>query len=189
LASNKIIMKKTLLLIAGIAITNIFYAQIFVGKTCSTHFFSKTSMKDIEAKSNTSKPVLDPASGSFQMRIQNTSFKFESSFMEEHFNENYMESEKYPYTTFKGKINEKVDYTKDGEYKVTCTGAMDMHGTINQIITLGTLTVKGKEITMVSKFKIKPADYKIKVPSLYVKEIAEEIDVDITTLMEPYVKK
>jgi polyisoprenoid-binding protein YceI len=159
-----------------------------MGKTCVTHFFSKTSMKDIEASSNTAKPVLDAASGNFQMRIQNTSFKFESSFMQEHFNENYMESEKYPYDTFKGKINEKVDYTKDGEYKVTCTGTMEMHGATQQITTNGTITVKGKEVTIVSKFKVKPADYKIKVPSLYVKEIAEEIDVDINTVMEPYKK-
>ncbi len=182
-------MKKIFLVAASVAITNIMQAQIYMGKTCVTHFFSKTSMKDIEAKSNTAKPVLDAASGNFQMRIQNTSFKFESSFMEEHFNENYMESEKFPYATFKGKINEKVDYAKDGDYKVTCTGSMEMHGTTNQITTSGTLTVKGKEVTIVSKFKVKPADYKIKVPSLYVKEIAEEIDVDITTVLEPYVKK
>lgn len=182
-------MKKSFLLIAGIVIINSTQAQIYAGKTCITHFFSKTSMKDIEATSNTAKPVLDAASGAFQMRVQNTSFKFESSFMQEHFNENYMESEKYPYDTFKGKINEKVDYTKDGEYKVTCTGTMDMHGVTQQITTPGTVTVKGSQVTVYSKFKVKPADYKIKVPSLYVKEIAEEIDVDITTVMEPYVKK
>jgi polyisoprenoid-binding protein YceI len=181
-------MKKVFLVATAFIVVNITQAQIYMGKTCVTHFFSKTSMKDIEASSNTAKPVLDAASGSFQMRIQNTSFKFESSFMQEHFNENYMESEKYPYDTFKGKINEKVDYTKDGEYKVTCTGTMEMHGATQQITTPGTLTVKGKEITIVSKFKVKPADYKIKVPSLYVKEIAEEIDVDINTVMEPYKK-
>ena len=182
-------MKKIFLVVASVLLTNSIQAQIYMGKTCVTHFFSKTSMKDIEATSNTAKPVLDAASGNFQMRIQITSFKFESSFMQEHFNENYMESEKYPYATFKGKINEKVDYTKDGIYPVTCTGTMDMHGTTKQITTQGTITVKGKEITIVSKFKAKPADYNIKVPSLYVKEIAEEIDVDIATVMEPYVKK
>lgn len=182
-------MKKIFLIATSLVIANVAQAQIYMGKTCTTHFFSKTSMKDIEAKSNTAKPVLDAVSGSFQMRLQNTSFKFESSFMEEHFNENYMESEKYPYATFKGKINEKVDYTKDGENKVTCTGTMEMHGTTQQITTTGTLTVKGNQITVISKFKIKPADYKIKVPSLYVKEIAEEIDVDINAVLEPYVKK
>ena len=182
-------MKKVILLAASLVLVNLTQAQIYMGKTCTAHFFSKTSMKDIEAKSNTAKPVLDAASGNFQMRIQNTSFKFESSFMEEHFNENYMESEKFPYTTFKGKINEKIDYTKDGENKVTCTGTMEMHGTPQEITVPGTVTVKGKEVTIYSKFKIKPADYKIKVPSLYVKEIAEEIDVDITAVLEPYVKK
>jgi len=181
-------MKKVFLVAAALVIANMTQAQIYMGKSCVTHFFSKTSMKDIEASSNTAKPVLDAASGSFQMRIQNTSFKFESSFMQEHFNENYMESEKFPFSTFKGKINEKVDYTKDGENKVTCTGTMDMHGITQQITMPGTLTVKGKEVSIVSKFKIKPADYKIKVPSLYVKEIAEEIDVDINTVMEPYKK-
>jgi hypothetical protein len=182
-------MKKSLLLIAGVVLINNIQAQIYAGKTCVTHFFSKTSMKDIEATSNTAKPVLDAASGAFQMRVQNTSFKFESSFMQEHFNENYMESEKYPFDTFKGKINEKVDYAKDGEYKVTCTGTMEMHGVTQQITAPGTVSVKGNQVTIYSKFKVKPADYKIKVPSLYVKEIAEEIEVDITTVMEPYVKK
>ncbi|HXU28121.1 MAG TPA: YceI family protein [Bacteroidia bacterium] len=181
-------MKKVFLVAAALVVANMTQAQIYMGKSCVTHFFSKTSMKDIEAKSNTAKPVLDAASGNFQMRVQNTSFKFESSFMEEHFNENYMESEKNPFSTFKGKINEKVDYTKDGTYNVTCTGTMDMHGTTQQVTMPGTLTVKGKEVTIISKFKIKPADYKIKVPSLYVKEIAEEIDVDINTVMEPYKK-
>src|ERR1700751_4641557 len=99
-------MKKAIFLLASVVIANMTQAQIYAAKTCVTHFFSKTAMKDIEAKSNTAKPILDAASGNFQMRVQNTSFKFESSFMEEHFNENYMESEKNPYTTFKGKINE-----------------------------------------------------------------------------------
>lgn len=182
-------MKKILLTAATIVAVNVAQAQIYMAKSCVTHFFSKTSMKDIEAKSTTAKPVLDAATGNLQMRVQNTSFKFESSFMEEHFNENYMESEKYPYATFKGKINEKIDYSKDGTYNVTCTGTMEMHGVTQQITATGTLTIKGKEVTIVSKFKVKPADYKIKVPSLYVKEIAEEIDVDITTMLEPYVKK
>src|SRR6185312_15943658 len=98
-------MKKVFLVAAALVVANMTQAQIYMGKSCVTHFFSKTSMKDIEAKSNTAKPVLDAASGNFQMRVQNTSFKFESSFMEEHFNENYMESEKNPFSTFKGKIN------------------------------------------------------------------------------------
>ncbi|MBS1645870.1 MAG: YceI family protein [Bacteroidetes bacterium] len=181
-------MKNRFFIVISLLMLNSMSAQIYVGKTCLVHFFSKTDMKDIEAGNTIAKPVFDAASGNFQVRIQNTAFKFESSFMQEHFNENYMESDKYPFATFKGKINEKIDYTKNGESKVSCTGTMDMHGVTQTITTEGTLTVKDGTIIMVSKFKIKPADYKIKVPSLYVKEIAEVIDVDISATLEPYKK-
>ncbi|HEX7412432.1 MAG TPA: YceI family protein [Bacteroidia bacterium] len=182
--------KKTIIILVSAVVANVCLAQQFYsGKETTIHFFSKTSMKNIEAKNTISKPILDVTSGAFQVRVPNKQFKFESSFMEEHFNENYMETEKYEYSTFKGKINEKVDYTKDGVNQVTCTGTMDMHGVSLPITAPGTVTVKGNQITVVSKFKLKLADYKIKVPSLYVKEIAEDMDIDITSLMEPYVKK
>ncbi|MHB8258665.1 MAG: YceI family protein [Bacteroidia bacterium] len=181
--------KKTIFILVSAVAANVCLAQLVVGKETTIHFFSKTAMKNIEAKNTIAKPILDEASGAFQVRVPNKQFKFESSFMEEHFNENYMETEKYEYSTFKGKINEKVDYTKDGENQVTCTGTMDMHGVTLPITAPGTITIKGNQVTVVSKFKLKLADYKIKVPSLYVKEIAEEMDVDINSVMEPYVKK
>jgi hypothetical protein len=104
-------------------------AQVYAGteKGTKVHFFSKTAMKDIEATNAFAKPFLKTETGEFIVKLQNKAFRFENSFMQEHFNENYMESEKFPFTTFMGKINEKVDYKKDGEYKVTCTGKMDMH--------------------------------------------------------------
>jgi hypothetical protein len=182
-------MKKILLAVASLLITNLAQAQLYAGKETMIHFLSKASLEDIEAKNTVPKPILDATSGDIQIRIPNKQFKFKSSVMEEHFNENYMETEKYPYTTFKGKINEKVDYTKDGENKVTCTGTMDMHGVIQTITINGTITVKGNQLTVVSKFIVKLVDYKIKVPSLYIKNIAEEIAVDINSVLEPYVKK
>ena len=182
-------MKKTVVLLASIILTNLGYAQLYVGKETVVHFLSKCSMEDIEAKNKVSKPILDPASGAFQVQIANKQFKFSSALMEEHFNENYMETEKYANTTFKGKINEKIDYAKDGENKVTCTGTLDMHGVSLPITVPGIVTIKGKQITVVAKFKVKLVDYKIKVPSLYVKNIAEDIDIDINSVMEPYVKK
>lgn len=109
--------------------------------------------------------------------------------MEEHFNENYMESQKFPNSIFKGKINEKVDYTKDGENKVTVTGKMEIHGVVKDVTIDGTLTVKGTELALSSKFKVKVADYNIKVPSLYVKNIAEVVDVTLNSILEPFQKK
>jgi polyisoprenoid-binding protein YceI len=95
-----------------------------------------------------------------------------------------MESEKYPFSTFKGKMNEKIDLTKDGEHKVTCTGKLEMHGVTQEVTIPGVLKIKNGEITLTSNFKVKLADYKIKVPSLYVKNIAEEIDVDVTAVLK-----
>ncbi len=109
--------------------------------------------------------------------------------MEEHFNENYVESEKFPQATFKGKVNEKIDLTKDGENKVTVTGKMSLHGVTKDVTADGTITKKGDDLVVVSTIKIKVADYNIKVPSLYVQNIAEVVDVNVNITLEPFVKK
>ena len=155
-------MKKAFLVAAGLIIANLAHAQLYAGKESTIHFLSKSSLEDIEAKNKVAKPILDASTGDIQIKIPNKQFKFKSSVMEDHFNENYMETEKYPYTTFKGKINEKVDYKKDGENKVTCTGRMDMHGVTQTITIPGTITVKGNQLTVVSNFMVKLVDLKLK---------------------------
>ena len=109
--------------------------------------------------------------------------------MEEHFNENYMESQKFPNAVFKGKITEKVDFTKDGETKVNVAGKLEIHGVTKEVTLPGTVTVKGNEIKVYAKFPIKVAEYDIKVPSLYVKNIAEVVDVTVNSVLEPFQKK
>lgn len=164
------------------------HGQIFKGKESVIHFLSKSSLEDIEARNTVPIIMADFSTGNVQAKIPNKSFKFSSSFMEEHFNENYMETDKYPVSSFKGKIKEKVDYTKDGEYKVTCEGELDMHGVTNKVVILGVVKVNGGIITLKADFKVKLVDYKIKVPSMYVKNIAEEIGIDLATVMEPLKK-
>jgi polyisoprenoid-binding protein YceI len=181
-------MKKHLFLLTLAFGASVSQSQVFADKAAKTHFLSKSSIEDIEATNKTSVVVMDATNGNVQSQVQIKAFKFSSSFMEEHFNENYMESEKYPFSTFKGKLNEKVDVSKDGEYKVTCTGKLEMHGVTQEVTLPGTLKVKGGEVTLTSNFKVKLADYKIKVPSLYVKNIAEEIDVDVTAILKPLKK-
>jgi hypothetical protein len=183
-------MKKTalgLLLLLGLNSS----AQIFMGKKDATtvSFFSKSPLEDIEAVSKTSVPVYNSATGDLQLRVILTSFKFKSALMEEHFNENYVESEKFPYATFKGKLNEKPEQLVEGENKVTITGKMELHGVTKEMTAQGTLIKKGNEITMNSVFKIKIADYNIKVPSLYVQNIAESVDITFATILVPYEKK
>jgi polyisoprenoid-binding protein YceI len=116
-------------------------------------------------------------------------FKFKNALMEEHFNENYMESNKYPHAFFKGKIKEAIDYSKDTEIDVTLEGELEIHGVKKQAELPAKINIKGKEIGVFSKFKVKVADYNIKVPSLYVKNIAEEVVVTIKSTLEPFSKK
>lgn len=152
-------------------------------------FFSKAPLEDIEGINKKVTMVLKTTTNDIQFGVTMLNFKFSKPLMEEHFNENYVESDKYPICTFKGKINETIDYTKDGEYKVTAKGTMDLHGVAKEVEIPGTLTVKGGNILMNSKFKIKVADYKIKVPSMYVQNIAEEVEVTVNGNLEPFVKK
>ncbi len=155
----------------------------------SIHFLSKSPLEDIDATNKTPLAVFKTETSEIQFGVVMTQFKFKAALMEEHFNENYVESTKYPQATFKGKVNEKMDLTKDGENKVTVTGKMTLHGVTKDITTEGTITKKGDDIVVVSSFKIKVADYNIKVPSLYVQNIAEVVDVTVNITLEPFVKK
>ena len=181
-------MKKTLLFAIATTISTCTFAQIYMAKTCEISFFSKTPIEDIDAVNKATKPLLNTTTGDVQIKIVMTAFVFPKPLMQEHFNENYLESEKYPNAVFKGKINEKVDYTKDGDKKVTVTGKLAMHGVEKDITIPGTLTVKGEEIKMSSAFKIKFDDYKVVIPSLYQGVIPPDTDVKLNAVLEPFKK-
>jgi hypothetical protein len=161
-------------------------AQIYLAKTCEISFFSANSMGDITAVNKTSKPIMDISTGDVQVKISIQGFVFPDPLMQEHFNENYLESDKYPDATFKGKINEPVDYTRDGVTKVTVKGNLEMHGVKKDINFDGTITVKGVEVILETRFKIHIADFHIKIPSLVVKNIAEDIDVKMKGTLDPF---
>ncbi len=152
-------------------------AQIYIGEKCSIKFFSETKMENIDAENKVTKPVFNAANGSFAVQASHTGFMFKSSFMQEHYNENYMESEKFPYAKFTGKVKETIDYSKNGKHEVSIEGKLSMHGVELPRTINGTIDVKDGVITMDSKFDVKVADYKIKVPSLYAEKIAEIIQV------------
>jgi hypothetical protein len=164
------------------------FSQIYVGEKCKITFFSETKLENIDATNSVTKPVFNSKTGDFVIQAQQNAFVFKSAFMQEHYNENYMESEKFPYAKFTGKVKETIDYTKDGEYKVTMDGTLDMHGVALPRTISGTIIVKGGTITMDSKFDVKVADHKIKVPSLYVEKIAEVINVTFHTDMVVFKK-
>lgn len=197
-------MKKLFLFVPLLLCAQVFKAQIYKAKDGTTQisFYSKAPLEDIEAMNKGAIIVLNSTTNDIQIRVSIQNFKFKNSLMEEHFNENYMETDKkgpddangsptYPNrnAVFKGKINEKIDYSQDGEHKVTVTGKMELHGVTRDVTLDGTLKKSGAELVIATKFKIKVADYNIKVPSMYVKNIAEVVDVTVNSTLEPFQKK
>ena len=163
-------------------------AQIYISKACEITFFSATPMEDIEASNKASVPILNTVTNEIAVKVPITSFNFRNSLMQDHFNENYMESDKYPFAIFKGKINEKIDYTKKLCYPVTVTGNMNMHGVEKCIVLPGTVTPEDGKVLIAATFKILLSDYNIKIPSLLTKNIAEEVEVKLNSSLEPFVK-
>ena len=145
----------------------------------SVRFFSSTPVEDIEAENKASLGVLDTKTGNFSVRVPITEFKFKSTLMEDHFNENYMESEKYPNATFKGVIKDPINLGKDGVYKVTADGDFETHGVVQKRQIPLTITVAKGVVTYTSEFKVKLEDHQIKVPTVVFAKIAEVIDVKL----------
>lgn len=164
-------------------------AQIYMADSCRVVFFSAATIEDITATNTVSKPVMSTASGDIQISITIAQFIFRKKLMQEHFNEDYMESDKYPHAVFKGKVNEKVNYTSDGVNKVTVTGVMEMHGVKKTITIPGTITIKNGVIFLAAKFDVAPADYNIKVPTVIGSDVAKQLAITFTATMKPYKAK
>jgi polyisoprenoid-binding protein YceI len=179
-------MKKSIIVIALLMLGHAAFAQKYMTRTGKVSFFSATSVENIEAFNNEAASVLDSKTGDLAFQVPIKSFKFEKALMQEHFNENYMESDKYPKAEYKGKVTDisKVNFAKDGTYNVSTSGKMTMHGVTKDVTIPGTITVKGGDATLNSKFKVKVADYGIKIPSMVVTKVAKEIEVTVNSILK-----
>ena len=179
--NRKFFMKKIILSVALLAITSSVFAQKMMTRTGKVTFFSSTPVENIEAINNDAAAVVDGATGVVKFIVPIKSFKFEKQLMQEHFNENYMESDKFPKAEFNGKISNlsAVNLSKDGSYPAKASGKMTIHGVTKDVVIDGTITVKGGAATMNSKFSVKTSDYGIKIPSVVASKIAEKIEVTV----------
>ena len=162
-------------------------AQKYMTKNGYIGFFSHTPMEDIKADNNQVAGVLDISTGEMVFQALIKSFHFERATMEEHFNENYMESEKFPRSSFKGKITNlsSVDFTKNGSYDVTVEGELTIRDITNKINIRGTLEVVTGGINANSKFFISPEDYKINIPGVVKDKISKDLEVTVTMKYTP----
>jgi hypothetical protein len=176
----------TSLLIVLLVVVLSTHAQNYVTKTGHIKFYSETPIETIEAHNHAVNSALNPKTGDFVFKVLIKSFEFEKALMQEHFNENYMESDTYPNSTFKGKITnlDEIDFSKDGQYDAMVEGELSIHGVTNMVKEKGTFTVDGKKIQGQSVFNVLLEDYKIKVPGAVRKQISESIEVTVDVMLE-----
>ena len=164
-------------------------AQLYRIKEGRIHFKSEAPLELIEASSSKLKGLINPEEQTFAFSVANESFEgFNSALQREHFNENYMESVRYPNCTFAGKIIEPVDFTKDGNYAVRAKGKLSVHGVDVERIIKATLTIKGSTISIQSKFVVPLQEHNITIPRIVYQKIAEEINVEIDATLTPQQK-
>ncbi|TFH39294.1 MAG: YceI family protein [Bacteroidia bacterium] len=156
-------------------------AQKYMTRNGYIGFFSHTPMEDIKADNNQVASVLDTGTGEIVFQVLMKSFKFEKSLMEEHFNENYVESEKFPKSTFSGEIGEpsSLDLTVNGKYEVVVEGDLTIHGITKKVSAPGIIEVKNESIVATAKFVIVPEDYGIEIPGVVREKIAKELEVSV----------
>lgn len=163
-------------------VSSVFAQDKYFTKTGIIVFDSDAPLEKIRAENTRVASVLDVASGQIEFSLLIRSFEFKKALMQEHFNEEYMESDKFPKAVFKGNIEDisKVNFAKDGEYKVNVKGSLTMHGETNPVETTATFKVLKGKVSAISSFDVKLAEYKVKVPSMMSKNIAETIEINVT---------
>lgn len=159
-----------------------FSQELYQSKSSNIRFFSSTSMENIEANNKHSVSIINMTNLDVYIKIPVEKFSFANALMQEHFNEKYMESDKYPHAVFKGKIlnPDSIDLNKNGTYKVKAEGTLNIHGVSKKRIIDCTFTRKDGQISIESTFKVLLTDHNIEVPQLLFEKIAEVIDVFVT---------
>jgi len=159
------------------------FAQKYMTRTGKISFnaTAPSSPEKIEAINNEVASVLDGTTGDLVFQVLVKSFKFERALMQEHFNENYMESDKLPKADFKGRITNMADvsFTKDGTYNTKVSGKLTLHGITNDVTVPGTVTVQGSSVKLKAKFAVKLQDYKIAIPAVVSDKIGKEAMISL----------
>ncbi len=148
-------------------------------------FSSKTPLENIEAENKNGQAILNTSTGEIAVRMTMKNFNFPNKLMQEHFNENYMESEKFPTGTFSGKVETSIDYSRDGLYDVTATGKFTVHGVTKSRSIQGKMNIASGKITITADFQVALSDHKIEVPQIVFVKIAQQIQVQAQFVLMP----
>jgi hypothetical protein len=175
-------MKRAVLIFSLAFLTVMSNAQRYMTRNGFISIYSETQVETIKADNNQVASVLDTSTGEIVFEVLNRSFHFDRALMERDFNENYIESEKFPKSLFKGKIVnlQDVDFRKNGNYKVTVAGDLTIHGETQKITEPGTIEIANGNIEADSKFHLVPEDYGIKIPGVVRSKIDKSMLITVS---------
>ena len=180
-------MKRFIVVLALLSgISKASFSQVYFTKNGRISFYSKAPVEDISADNNQVISLLNTQTGELRFSALSNAFHFPKAMMEQHFNSDYMETDKYPSSTFKGSVTDisKVDASKDGSYNVNVTGNLTIHGVSKNVTTPATIVIKDGKISGESTFKILLKDYNIKIPSIVKNNISESIEIKVNCSYE-----
>lgn len=148
---------------------------------------AKSPLEKVEATNKSTTCVLDTKTGNMQFAVMMKGFEFEKALMQEHFNENYVESTKFPKADFKGQVenNPEIDYSKDGTYAAKVKGKLQIHGKTEDVETTGTIVVKNGKISSRAVFTVLLSDFDIAIPSLVSDKISNTVNITVDCSLEP----
>ncbi|HEX6846609.1 MAG TPA: YceI family protein [Chitinophagaceae bacterium] len=181
-------MKKFNLMMIAVLIVSMSFGQKYFTKNGKINFdaTSANSPEKVEAVNRTITCVVDTKTGNIQFAALMKGFEFEKALMQEHFNENYVESDKYPKAEFRGMIdgNDALNYSKDGTYIVKVKGKLTIHGETRDIESPGKLIVQNGKISTLADFIITLSDYKISIPGLVGDKVSKTAKISVTCQLE-----
>ena len=164
------------------------FGQRYLLLESMTSFYSSAPVEDITARTTKTRSIFIAETGELAFVVPINTFEFEKKLMQEHFNENYMESHKFPEATFKGKLT-GFNLQHKGVQKVMARGELNIHGVSRSVAVEGTLEFRGNDVYLLAKFPVRLADHKVEIPRLVIYNIAEVVEVTFKGKYIPHEKK
>ncbi|GGB12659.1 YceI family protein [Puia dinghuensis] len=178
-------MNKYIIFIALIFCAGSSYGQLYYSRTGSIGFYASTPLEDIKAENNQVYVLIDIGKRELAFSSLLKGFIFPKELMQEHFNENYVESDKFPKATFTGNFTGSVDVKKDGSYPVQVKGELTLHNVVKMVELPAMLEVKGGMIMATAHLMVKPEDFQINIPSVVRNKIAREVSINVNANCSP----
>ena len=184
------LLSKLSLLLAGLCMNLLTESRaqgtLYATTSGKTSFYSSAPVENIDAINQKTQVTLNISSGDVTVLMNMGDFDFPNELMEEHFNENYLESAKYPKATFQGKLDRPLDPTKKGRSELSATGTFTVHGVSRPRTLKGTLTMQDASLLLDAAFEVALADHRIKVPKIVFVKIVQLIQVKTSYTLTPY---